>query len=538
MSAVTAAFLLAIFCFAGQARSAQSAAASIGEVVDPLPHIVFVVADDLGFHDLGFRGTRIKTPNLDSLALGGVVLEQYYVQPVCTPSRASFMTGRYPFRYGLQHYVMQGGHDYGLFLNETLIPEKLKGAGYMNHAVGKWHLGMCSWKHTPTFRGFDSYFGFYGGGEDYYTHKHGGYDMRRDKQPNCGEGCSEVAWDAQGHYSTHLFAGEAVGIIQEHDVTKPLFLYAPFQAVHAPDEVPESYIEPYNTTIPDKKRRTFAGMLSALDEGVGNITKALMQKDMWNNTVFVFSTDNGGPIAGSSRCHICGDNTGTNNYPLRGGKHTLWEGGVRGTAFVHSKRISKPGTKRYGLMHAVDWFPTFLELARLDPDHPPTFPLDGVSQWTMISEGVNSSRSEIVLNIDSLHNTLGPKREGGGGDAAFRQGDWKLTVGDPGPPDIWSANPTNSSEHVPDAVQAAKTHNFKMMVGAANKTVQLFNIASDEREMHNVAEQNPSVVTAMLSKLMQYAEEKVPPLFSFGPADPKSNVKNFNDTWTPWTDDC
>ena len=259
------------------------------------PNVVFIVADDLGFGDLGFTGvSNINTPHIDAIAASGIRLTHYYGQPVCSPSRAAIMTGRYPIALGLQTYVIDpDGVDYGLPLNETTIAQVLKQYGnYTTAAVGKWHLGMASWKQTPAYRGFSSYRGMLSGGQDYFTHFDdgtSGYDMHIQSTPNCGPGCSTVDWASAGEYSTHIYTSSATRVIQAHDPANgPLFLYLAYQAVHSPDQVPASYVWPYNATIPDPKRRTFAGMLSCLDEGVGNVTAAIAASAIANNTLVVF----------------------------------------------------------------------------------------------------------------------------------------------------------------------------------------------------------------------------------------------------------
>ena len=199
-----------------------------------------------------------------------------YVQDVCSPSRATFMTGRFAMHHSIVDWIPPAS-AYGLPLNETTLAQKFKAAGYACHASGKWHLGFYKWGMTPTFRGFDSFVGFYSGGEDYFTHRSGAaYDFRRDPEPHCGLGCSQIAVDDMGRYSTTVFTEEAVRVVDSHDFnSKPLFLYLAYQGVHAPAQVPLQYIAPYNATITDPKRRVFAGMLSAVDEGIANVTSAL-----------------------------------------------------------------------------------------------------------------------------------------------------------------------------------------------------------------------------------------------------------------------
>ncbi|XP_055958189.1 cytochrome P450 4F6 [Patella vulgata] len=226
------------------------------------PNIVFVFADDLGYHDVGYHGSEIKTPNIDRLSSGGVRLENYYVQPVCTPTRSQFMTGRYQIHTGLQHGVIRPSQANALPRNSPTIAEKFQEVGYSTHAIGKWHLGFYKEKFLPTNRGFDSFYGYLTGAEDYFDHyrcfDYCGYDLH-DNDKNIFNGT--------GQYSTHLFTEKAIDVIRNHDQRKPLFLYLSYQAVHSPLQVPRSYIRQYDH-FTDKNRRIYAGMVSCLD---GNI---------------------------------------------------------------------------------------------------------------------------------------------------------------------------------------------------------------------------------------------------------------------------
>src|SRR5262245_25774119 len=183
----------------------------------PQPNIVFLLADDLGWADVGWHGGEIQTPHLDRLAAAGARLEQFYVQPVCSPTRAALMTGRYPMRHGLQVGVVRPWAQYGLPLEERTLPQALQEAGYVTAICGKWHLGHFRPEYLPTRRGFDHQYGHYNGALDYFTHvRDGGFDWHRDDRVCHDEG-----------YTTHLLAKEAVRLIRAHDGQKPLFLYVP-----------------------------------------------------------------------------------------------------------------------------------------------------------------------------------------------------------------------------------------------------------------------------------------------------------------------
>ncbi|KAL1457253.1 hypothetical protein MTO96_043568 [Rhipicephalus appendiculatus] len=232
---------------------------------------IFFTASNLqGWNDVSFHGSRqIPTPNIDALAANGVVLERHYATPVCTPSRAAFLTGRYPTRVGIGYEPLHTAPKAALSLDFDLLPQWLKRQGYSTHMVGKWHLGYKTLEYTPTSRGFDSYFGYYNGEQFYFNHTarhegHCGLDLWR----NVGHSAQAVT-DLSGTYSTHAYTDEAKRIIADHDSEKPLFLYLSYQAVHssckgcdleAPQEVVSryAYIEAHNRTL-------FAGALDVMD---------------------------------------------------------------------------------------------------------------------------------------------------------------------------------------------------------------------------------------------------------------------------------
>ena len=198
-----------------------------------------MIANDLGWGDVGYHSSKIATPNIDQLAGRGVQLNQFYVQPVCSPTRGALMTDRYPMRYGLQCGVVRPWARHGLPLDERTLPQALREVGYVTAICGKWHLGHAAPDYLPTRRGFDHQYGHYNGAINYFTHiRDGGHDWHRDDQPN---------YDAV--YSTDLISKEACRIIATHDQTKPLFLYVPFNAPHTPLQAPDSYLDRYAHTV-------------------------------------------------------------------------------------------------------------------------------------------------------------------------------------------------------------------------------------------------------------------------------------------------
>jgi len=440
------------FCVMTMITSSQGAEST------PRPNIVVILADDLGSHDVGWRGSEIKTPNLDKLALSGARLNQFYVQPVCSPTRAALFTGRYPFRYGFQTGVVRPWAQYGLPLEERVLSKALHDVGYETAIVGKWHLGHFQPEYLPTKRGFDHQYGHYNGALDYFTHvRDDGFDWHRDDKENHDEG-----------YSTELVGKEASRLIRERDKNKPLFLYVPFNGVHAPHQVPDSYAAPYDQF--KGKRKTYAGMVSALDQAVGQIVDSLREQKILDNTLIVFSSDNGGPQPGVV----------TSNGPLRAGKGTVFEGGVRVCAFVTWAGHIKEGSEIESPIHIVDLYPTLLKLAGAPAEQ--SLPIDGRDVWDVITKGAPSPHDAIVLN----------SAPNGG---AIRVGDWKLVV-----------NGASSSEEESEAPfkRAAKR-------GAKGDGIELFNLKDDPSEKNNLASSNPEKVKELQAKYDAFAKEAVPP---------------------------
>ncbi|KAK3596800.1 hypothetical protein CHS0354_036639 [Potamilus streckersoni] len=285
--------------------------------------------------------------------------------------------------------------------------------------------------------------GFYTADEDYYNHTHGdGYDFRFN---------TDVYHPPNGEYSANIFTERAIDILNAVDPrNESLFLYLPFQSVHAPLEVPEKFEKIYSH-IHNKDRRIYCGKVSALDEAVGNITTVLRERGFMDNLLLVFTTDNGGPVI-----------KGANNLPLRGAKTTLWEGGTKGSAFVYSetllKKIKYLNTE---MMHAVDWFPTLLHVAGATADDS----IDGLDMWPTISENTPSPRKEFVYNIDEILK-----------NAAIRVGNYKLIEGSAGHFNGWYPLPKedNSESKVPENSEG---YSDRAIISAEPK-YQLFDIAS------------------------------------------------------------
>ncbi|XP_012944441.2 arylsulfatase B [Aplysia californica] len=473
------------------------------------PHIVFIVADDFGWNDVGFNNPDIISPNIDALALNGIILNQSYVQPVCSPSRSAFMTGYYPFRMGLQHMVIWAQVPVCVPLNKTFLPEVMRSHGYATHAMGKWHLGMCNWKCTPTYRGFDSFFGYYGSREDYYSKINMKYfDFRNN---------TDVFLNAKGTYSTYQYTEAVQRLIASHNATRPLFLYFPFQSVHEPIMVPKHYTDLY-PNVTSEGRRIFSGMVTAMDDTIGALVQALKDKEMYEDTVFFFTSDNGGWPARHG-----------NNFPLRGSKITIWEGGTRVPAFIHSQKFVQKGVRFNGLMHAVDWFPTILQAAGIDY-HDSNW--DGLGQWQAIRLLSASPRSEFVYNLDnSTHPTQGR--------AAIRVGDFKLIEGFPGPYSDWYL-PGQQGQGQNDASCATFDRaddlgcwqdgpeqmgkNWTLFKG-------LFNLRNDPYERENLYEARPDIVSQLRARMSYHYARMVPA--NYPPADPRGDPARWGGVWSP-----
>ena len=452
---------------------APSIAAPATESAALRPNIVFILSDDHGWADVGWHSPEIKTPHLDRLAAAGAKLEQFYVQPVCSPTRAAFLTGRYPMRHGLQIGVVRPWAQYGLPLEERTLPQMLKAAGYTTAIVGKWHLGHYDPAYLPTRRGFDHQYGHYNGNIDYYTHERdGGFDWHRDDRVNHDEG-----------YSTHLIAREAVRLIKEKSADQPLFLYVPFNAVHSPHQVPEHYKKSYAALA--EPRRTYAGMVAAEDEAVGQIVAALEAKGIRQNTLIVWSSDNGGPSPGRV----------TSNGPLRAGKGTLYEGGVRVCAFATWDGHIKPGSTVDAPLHMVDWYPTLARLAGASLEQ--KLPLDGRDAWAAIAAGAPSPHDAILLNTTPT-------------SGAIRMGDWKLVLNG-------SANDSEDAEN-PTPTAAKKSKKKK----SADESVELFNLARDPYEKTNLAATQPAKVAELRARYATFAAQAVAPKVQ--PRDPAFQV--------------
>jgi arylsulfatase A-like enzyme len=411
------------------------------------PNVIHIIADDLGWKDVGFHGSDIKTPNIDALAQGGARLEQFYAQPMCTPTRAALMTGRYPMRYGLQTLVIPASMSYGLPTDEYLIPRVMKDAGYSTAIIGKWHLGHADRKFWPMQRGFDYQYGALLGEIDYFNHKIGGkIDWYRNQK----------LLDEPG-YVTTLLGEDAVRYIGRQPENKPFYMYLAFTAPHTPFQVPQKYLDMYKN-IGDTNRRAYAAMITAMDDEIGRVVGALQKRGMRENTIIVFHSDNGGNQA----AHLAGESEvkgalPASNGPYRGGKGDLYEGGTRVVSLMNWPARIKPGTVVDQIMHVVDLYPTYAKVA--GGNTAKAKPLDGFDMMPSIADGQPSPRHEVVYNIEMFR-------------GAVRQDDWKL---------FWRTTLPSSLE--------------------------LYNIAQDPGEKNNLAADNPDKVRELQTRINGLGKE-------------------------------
>ncbi|MBU2876847.1 MULTISPECIES: arylsulfatase B [Aliiglaciecola] len=333
------------------------------------PNIIFILLDDLGYGDVGYLGSEIKTPNIDALANQGVVISHSYAYPICSPTRAALMTGKNPLGFGID-----GPMENDAMLPESLttMPEMFRDAGYQTWMVGKWHLGMAKKSAMPHNRGFDDFYGFLGGFVDFYTHVYfGGLDWQHN----------DTSLREEGH-ATDLLAHKAIEKIQNYNNDAPFFMYLSLNAPHTPLQYVPEPIYDYSA-IPSADRRVFADMTSHVDQRIGEVLQALEDKGIADNTLVVFMSDNGGNLE-----------AGANNGQLLKGKASAYEGGVRVPTIVRwPAGLSKKNIAESPLF-TQDWLPTLLDAADIQYD-PANF--DGQSMFTLLKTGTTDNTQRTVL---------------------------------------------------------------------------------------------------------------------------------------------
>ncbi len=331
------------------------------------PNVVFFHSDDHGWADVGFRGSVIETPHIDSLAAGGLALQRYHTYPICGPTRVGLMTGRNPITVGITGNIGPG--DDGVPLDENMLPETFQSAGYQTWMMGKWHLGgTTSPDYQPQNRGFDYFYGFLGGSIDETTHTTAGtgnLDWQRNGV--------DVPED-DGQLSTDLMASEAISLIQSRDPERPFFLYVAFHALHTPYDAPQELKDKYALKGLSGQALEYAAMAENMDRNIGRVLDELRSQGLFDDALVVFASDNGAQAG-----------KGGSNLPLNGWKGGVFEGGHRTPAVVHwPGRVSAGKDSEQFLSH-VDWLPTLAAAVGV----PPVLnqPLDGVDRWSELAAG-------------------------------------------------------------------------------------------------------------------------------------------------------
>ncbi len=354
------------------------------------PNIIFVLSDDQGFADVGYHGSVIDTPRIDSIAAAGVTLERYYTYPICGPTRVALMTGRNPIRLGLTSNIADG--EDGVPLDEHMLPETFRAAGYQTWMMGKWHLGGSTGaQYMPQNRGFDYFYGFLGASIDESTHETpstGALDWQRN-------GTSVV----ESGLATDLLTDEAIGLIEGRDKTRPFLLYVAFHAVHVPYDAPQALIDKYTNLGLTGNARDYAAMAENMDTNIGRLLDTLDAQGIANQTIVVFASDNGGDVS-----------EGASNDPLRGGKNTPWEGGVRVPAALRWPGVLSAGAVSTQAVTVMDWLPTLAEAAGITPRN--SKPLDGRDRWAAIRDGADGRPYGLVVRRANKRLVL--------------DGDWKI----------------------------------------------------------------------------------------------------------------
>ena len=373
------------------------------------PNILIILADDLGWNDVSYHGSEIKTPNIDKLISLGVELDRFYVQPTCSPTRAELMTGKSAMRLGITRPISKN-QKLGLGLEEKILPQYLKELNYSTYLLGKWHLGSYIPDYFPTRRGFDYFYGYLTGGIGYWDHIHGGgHDWQRN----------EVGLREDG-YVTQLIKNDTLKIIDNHDFTNPIFLNVNFGAPHIPNEAPKESVLKFSY-IEDETRRLHAAMVHEMDNAIGEIIAALKKENVLKNTIVMFASDNGGLtpdvelnpsfLSIPKKIGVCDTKNrfgikifqwicenysgGSSNKPLPEGKMSVSEGGIRVPAVIWW-----PGKFEYSksenFITMMDVLPTILDLINYKNE----IEVDGVSRVSSLNDNDNSESSKyVVTNI-------------------------------------------------------------------------------------------------------------------------------------------
>ena len=361
------------------------------------PNVILLLADDLGFADVGYHDGEIQTPNIDRLAAAGTRLERFYVAPICSPTRAALMTGRDPMKLGIAYDQIHPWYNGGLPPGIETLPKAFRQAGYQTAIVGKWHLGHTQSHQLPAAHGFDYFHGHLQTNTDYYKHeREGAHDLQENGRPV----------DMTGRYLTHIQSEQAVRFLKERDAARPFLLYLAFTAPHSPMQAPDETRRLYSH-LPEKDfRRTYAAMVHEMDVAIGSVLDTLEAEKLSRDTIVLFFSDNGGYYP-----------FGANNAPLRGQKGQTFEGGIRVPAALRWPRELAAGGQVEERMTVMDVFPTLASAAGIAIPEAPG--IDGVDMWPVIRAGAPAPERGAVFFASEIPIP-------GLIHLAVLDGDWKL----------------------------------------------------------------------------------------------------------------
>lgn len=425
----------------------------------PNPNIVLIVADDLGWHDVGFHGGEIDTPNLDRLAAEGVRLSNFRTSPACTMTRAALMTGRSAVRFGLWYSVITDSTTYGLPEAEYTIAERFRDAGYATALIGKWHLGHRQREYHPNSQGFDYFYGCMVCSRDYRTHAArdgSAHDLQRNG----------LAVDGRGQYLTDLITKEAIRRINTRDTKRPLLLVVSYQAPHFPLQPPSFLRKKYRDRGFSEERARYAGLVDRLDVGIGKILTVLDRPDLYSDTIVVMMSDNGGSVV-----------FGADNSPLRGEKTRTFEGGIRVPAVIRYPGELEPGRVVGQLARERDLFATLERGAGL----PLRAPAESFNLWPQL-QGAPLDNDRNFFFVFRWMPTFGNFY------GVLKQDRWKLVS--ESRLQIDERNPFDSGTRV--------------------RSTYLFDLASDPNEQTNLAAERPEMVEELEQMFLDYAATHPP----------------------------
>lgn len=450
--------LLCLSCSSEENNKAKAVipppSSSSAEFLQNRPNILLILTDDQGYHDVSYYGTEdLQTPNIDALATDGMRFDNFYANcPVCSPTRAALLSGRYQDRVGVQGVIRTRAKDNWGYLdpNAILLPQVLNIGAYHTALIGKWHLGLES-PNIPTERGFDYFKGFLGDMmEDYWTHERHGINYMR-------ENLEEI--NPKGH-ATDLFTEWAVEYINEQaQMPQPFFLYLNYNAPHFPVQPPKDWVNKVKTREKgiDDKRAKLVAFIEHMDDGIGKVVQALKQNGLYENTILIFTSDNGGRIA-----------DGANNGPLRDGKQSMYEGGLKVPTCIVWKDVVNPGSYTEYKAMSMDLYPTLIEAVGLQVRHP----IEGQS-FLDVLKGEERDDAERPLFFSRREGNM---RYRGLTVQAVQLGDWKLLQNSPFEPQ------------------------------------ELYNLKTDPQEQNNLAAEKSKKMEELNTLLMRQLQEagKVP----------------------------